>query len=372
MRIGVIRGDVPAPLTIMDVEPVSRYNPPTEPRGQERRIGRPDLTIVGGALAVIPAGLQGTVDISGGANIGAGNHTLRAKIDPLAAFTVVTVANFVYLSGAALVVAVNTAIATAGLNAVVRLDATGKYLVLQSGITGVGSYIEVDGALSTFNVPVGFNIAGDNFTVPTVVATITALFPVGGPLNVSAAKLLTTVGAGATIAQRTAVADTIAPRFIETDVVIKSFQVGMINGFRGATYNPDPSRWPPLPNGAAISVVQDDGITPFVAPLTVITGAVHNAPNGGDITVTGTNLGSAGALNSEVEATVVRVTSADGARSVKLYQAIIESTLSGGTQGKVSATSIVIPASLLATLGVVGSKVRVQYTSLASNLFTVT
>jgi len=373
MRIGVIRGDVPAPLTIMDVEPVSRYNPPTEPRGQERRIGRPDLTIVGGALAVIPAGLQGTVDISGGANIGAGNHTLRVKIDPAAiAFTVVTVANFNYLSGAALVVAVNTAIVTAGLNAVVRLDATGKYLVLQSGITGVGSYIGVDGALSTFNVPVGFNIAGANFTVPTIAATITALLPVGGPLNVSAAKLLTTVGAGATIAQRTAVADTIAPRFIETDVVIKSFQVGMINGFRGATYNPDPSRWPPLPNGAAISVVQDDGITPFVAPLTVITGAVHNAPNGGDITVTGTNLGSAGALNSEVEATVVRVTSADGARSVKLYQAIIESTLSGGTQGKVSVTSIVIPASLLATLGVVGSKVRVQYTSLASNLFTVT
>ena len=372
MRIGVIRGDMPGPICLMDLETISQYDPPTEPRGQERRFGRPDPTVVGNAVAVIPAGLQGTIDISAGANIGAGNHTLRAKIDPLAAFTAVTVANAVYASGAALVVAVNTAIHTAGLNARARLDGTGKYLVLQSGVPGVGSYIEVDGALSTFNAAVGFNLLGDNFTVPDVPTIITALAPVLGVLDVSTATMLLTVGSGATGAQLTALADTIAPRFIETDVAIKSFQVGMIHKYKSATYNPDPNRWPQLPDGPAITVVKDDGVTLFTAPLTVVTGAVHNAPNAGDITVTGTNLGSIGAINSEVEATIVKVTSADGSRSVKLYQAIIEGTLTGGTQGKVTATSIVIPASLLSLLGVVGSKVRVQYTSLASNLFTVT
>jgi hypothetical protein len=69
---------------------------------------------------------------------------------------------------------------------------------------------------------------------------------------------------------------------------------------------------------------------------------------------------------------VVKVTSANGASSVKIYQAKIQATLSGGTQGVVSATSIVIPASLLNGLGVANSRVIVQYTSFASNVFTVT
>jgi hypothetical protein len=191
---------------------------------------------------------------------------------------------------------------------------------------------------------------------------------VGGPLNVSSALLNTTLGQGPTDAQLTAVADTIAPRFVDTDVAIKSFQVGMISGFRSATYNPDPHRIPAIANGAAITVVQDDGVTPFVAPLTVITAAIHNVPNVGDITITGTNLGK-----SEVDATVVRVTSSDGSRYVKLYQKVIRTTLSGGTQGSVAPTSIVIPASLLSGLGAAaGSRAIVQYTSLASNTFTTT
>jgi len=371
MRVGIIRGDVPGPISLMDLEPVSRYNPSTEPRGQERRFDRPNSTIVGGAVAVIPAGLLGTVDISAGLVINAGNQVLKARISATAGFTTVTIAMAAYASGAALVSAVNTAIATAGLNATARLDDTGIYFVLQSNVPGVGSYIRVDSVAggSTFNAGVGFNVLGDVFTVPTVAAIIAATLPVGGPLDVSTATLLTTVGDGATGAQLTALADTIAPQFIETDVAIKSFQVGMISGFRSALYNPDPNRIPSFPNGAAITVVQDDGVTPFVAPLTVITGAVHNVPNGGDITVTGTNLAHA---DAGVDNTIVKVTSANGTTSEKLYQYPIRTTSTGGTQGVVAPTSIVIPASLLNGLGVVGSKVIVQYTSFASNLFTVT
>jgi hypothetical protein len=351
----------------MDLETVSQYNPPTEPKGQERRVGRPDVTYVGSALGHIPAGVAGSTNISSGATINAGNHTLRVKSSVAASFSSVVVANAVYASGAALVAAVNTALA--GLSVVARLDNAGTHLVLQSTVPGVGSYIEVDtvGNGSTFNTPVGFAAGGVSFTVPSVASVITATLPVSGPLDVSTATLTTNVGAGATSAQLTALADTIAPHFVDTDTAIKSFQVGMISGFLSASYNPDSRRFPALPNGAAITVVQDDGVSLFTAPLTVITGAVHNSPNGGDITITGTNLG-----NSEVDSTVVRVTSADGSRSVKLYQKVIRTTLSGGTQGSVSATSIVIPASLLSSLGVAGSKVIVQYTSLASNLFTVT
>jgi hypothetical protein len=212
----------------------------------------------------------------------------------------------------------------------------------------------------------GLDTSGDSFTVPDAATTITALSPVGGPLDVTAATVGATIGEGLTAAESESVMDTIAPRFIETDVAIKSVQVGMIAGFASASYNPDPNRNPPLSNGAAVSVVSDDG-TAFSAPLTVVTGAVHNSPNGGDITITGTNLG-----NSEVDNTIVKVTSADGATSVKLYQAVIRTTNTGSTQGVVSPTSIVIPASLLNSLGVAGSTVQVFYTSFASNVFTVT
>lgn len=370
MRVGVIRGDMPGAVTLEDLETVSQYNPPIEPRGQVVHVARPTVASVGAALAVVPAGRQGSVDISGGANIGAGNKVLRARVavGP-SPYVVVTLAEAVYASGAALVTATNAAIATAGLQATARLDDSGDFMVLQSNTSGPGSFIEIDTVAngSTFNTPVGFGAGGGSFTVPSATALITATLPVGGPLDVSNATLDTNIGKGATAAQRSAVADSIAPHIVDTDVAIKSFQVGMMSGFRSASYNPDPNRIPALSNGAAIEVVQDDGTTPFAAPLTVISGAADNTPNGGDITITGTNLG-----DPEVEATVVRVTSADGSRSVKLYQAVIAATNTAGTQGSVSATSIVIPASLLSALGIAGSKVQVQYTSLASNVFTVT
>jgi hypothetical protein len=355
----------------MDLEPISRYNPPTEPEGQERRIGRPDSTVVGSALGVIPAGLQGTVNISGGAVVTLGvDDVLEAKVSATAGFTTVTVAAAAYATGADLINAVNAALLAAGLSATARLDSTGSFMVLQSNNPGVGSYVEVDIiANSTFSAVVGFNPLGDSFTVPTVAIVIVTSLPVGGPLDVSTATLVATVGAGATPAQIAALANAIAPQFIDTDVAIKSFQVGMMHGFLLPTYTPDPNRLPAMALGPAIEVVADDGVTPFVAPLTVITGAVHDVPNAGDISITGTNLAHP---DPTVDYTMVRITSADGAVSRKLYQYTIRTTNTGGTQGVVTPTLIRIPASLLGGLGVAGSKARAQYTSLASNLFTVT
>jgi hypothetical protein len=371
MRVGVIRGDLPGPVTLEDLETVSQFNPPTEPYGQARHVGRPDPTLVGTAMLGVGATVIGTVDLVAGSpiTINNGNHTLRVKTASAASFTVVTVANAAYATAALLVAAVNTALTAASVSATARLDNAGTHLVLRSNTGGVGSYIAVDsvGGGSTFNTPVGLAVGGDSFTVPAATAVITATLPVGGPLDVSAATLATQLGAGVSTAEATAVADVIAPHFIETDVAIKSFQVGMLSGFRSATYTPDPTRLPALALGAAVSVVQDDGTSAFVAALTVITGAAHNSPNSGDITITGTNLGV-----TEDDKTVVRVESGTTTAFVRLNQKVIRTTLTGGTQGSVAPTSIVIPASLLAGLGIVGSKARVQYTSLASNLFTVT
>ena len=106
-------------------------------------------------------------------------------------------------------------------------------------------------------------------------------------------------------------------------------------------------------------MVKDDGVTAYAAPMTEITTAVSSA---GTITINGTNLGT-----PEVERTVVQVVSADETRILKLHQRVIQNA-----GGSISAVKIVLPASLLSGLGVAGTRVRVQYTSFATSLATVT
>lgn len=365
MRIGVIRGDVPGGVTLQDLETISQRNPTTEPEGQTRHIDRPLPDTVDGAL---PAStLLGTADISGGATVVvATSDDLKVKTASGDPFVTATIAAAAYGSGQDLVDAINVALLAAPSTVVASLDETGTYLVLSSPDVGEGSYIEVDssGGGSNANAILGLPGGGGSFTMPDAPTVIAALLPVGGPLDVSDATVDATVGEGLTQAERDALADTIAPQFVETDVAIKSFQVGMISGFVSATWNPDPNRLPPIADGAAIEVVEDDGVTAFTAPLTAITSATADSPNAGDLTIAGTNLG----VVEEEDQTVVRVTNPATGVSVRIQQQIIIATNTGGTQGSVAPTSIVIPASLLNGLGAADNEAQVQYTSLASEV----
>lgn len=203
--------------------------------------------------------------------------------------------------------------------------------------------------------------------VASATGLITATLPVGGPLDVSSATITGVAGlGGATAAQVTALADLIAPKFVDSEAAIKSFQVGNLASYRSANFNPDPNRLPAITDGAAIAVVADDGSTPFAAPLPTISGAASATPNAGDVTITGTGLGS-----SEWNATKVKFTDVSTGHVTVLDQAVIAATLTGGTQGSVAATSIVVPASLIPTIAA-GDTVQVLYTSRASNRFTIT
>jgi len=188
-------------------------------------------------------------------------------------------------------------------------------------------------------------------------AVITATVPVGGPVNVSPATIRGVAGLGAaTDGQVTAIQDVLAPHIVETDVALKSFKVGHLHGYASASFNPDPRRIPAIVSGPAISVVADDGSTPFTVADTAISGAVAAL---GAITISGTGLGS-----TELLATTVKVTKGASQARVSHRQIV-------AAGGSVSSTSIVVPASLLHGLGVAGSKVQVQYTSFLSNLQTV-
>ncbi len=103
----------------------------------------------------------------------------------------------------------------------------------------------------------------DSQSLVAVAATlILATVPIGGPVDVSSATIKA-VGSlsGATVTQVTAIQDLLAPRIIETTVARASWTSGNIKKLRNATFTPDPNRFS---TGAAIVVVQDDGVTLYV------------------------------------------------------------------------------------------------------------
>ncbi len=269
-------------------------------------------------------------------------------------------ANAGYADLATLIAAINVALTGTGI---VARQGTGVGLrvALESGTRGVDSRLEIATIVGgcTISTPLAFT-DGAVRTMPAASDFITDCLPVGGPLDVSTATIIAEGAATSTTALAlipanrgtvTAVADAIAPRFIETVVATESFQVGMLSKYLNVLYNPDPNL---LPDGAAITVVQDDGTTPFTAPVPSITSAIIG---GGGLTISGFGLG-----NPDQWDTVVKFS---GNVTKTLQHRIITST-PGGVIGP---TSIVIPTVLLPVgFAAVLTAVRVKFRTLASNL----
>lgn len=367
MRIGIIRGDLPGPIFLGDVETISQYDPAIEPSGQTYYIGRPTTSEIEAALANATSGagavLNGAVLAYPVTLVLGVSDALKLRTSASAAYTTFTIPAAAYANEAALLAAINGVLANTSY--VARASTTAGAIAIESLVKGVASYIQNDTIVggSTANTLLGL-VNGSVRTMPPAASYITACLPVGGPLDVSAATI-NGVGAGtATTAlalipagrgTTTAVANAIAPYLYDTPTAITSFQTGMIAGFRNAAFNPDPSR--PLPAGAAISVVQDDGVTPFVAAVPNVVNAVVG---GGNLTINGTGLGS-----YERKVTQVKVY---GLTNKTLSQDLIEAN--GGT---VNPTQIVIPlAALLPGLAVTTSSAAVRVETLASNAVVLT
>lgn len=363
MRVGIIRGDISGPIFLADLEQTSQTNFATEPAGQTRYLSRPTAITVGAMLAAsIPANLVGTANIVFPLVINNGNHTLKIRAAGTDPYTSVVVPNATYANITDLVAVLNIAMVQTAFRAVAF---AGPKLALQTTAKGAGVRIQIDSLAggSTFSTPANLALVGATFTVLPSASYIAAVLPIGGPLDVSAATIRGSLGGGLLDNQVAAAADAIAPQFVETDVALKSFLVGDLRELLSPNYNPDTHRMPPLADGPAIVVVQDDGVTSFGDTLPTITNAQWNVPGAGQVTITGTGLAGVGAPNSEVEATKVKF--------ILPTPASVEQFFIVGAGGTVSATSIVIPASKVPAGVGAGTRVQVQYTSLASNVFTL-
>lgn len=366
MRVGIVRGDLPGPIHLMDLEPVSQFNAPTEPKGQERNVARPTTARLDAVLANATTGagavIQGS-DISGSfplTIVAATSDTLKVRTSASGAFSTVTIAAAAYASITTLLAAINVALKGTG---VVAFQGTGSgSRVALEGPHGASAYVETATVANSAYTLLG--LTATSRTTPSSATFITALNPISGTLNVSSTAV-NAVGASTNAnamslipsgrGTQTAIADAIAPKFVETPVAIDSFLVGMLSEYRSASYNPDSRRLPSLGAGAAISVVADDGVTAFAPTLPVVSSATHDSPTSGALTIAGTGLGV-----FDRKETVVKLT---GKVNKTLAQVVIERA-----GGSVSATSIVIPASLIPGLTVATTSVQVKVRQRASTV----
>lgn len=359
MRIGVIRGDLPGPIFVADLEPTSQVNVPTEPPGQTRYISRPTAVTVAPFIKTVPASVASTGNISFPLTLNFTNNNLDLSGTAAVPAVSATISAGTYANIDALVGAVNQSLATTGF---VASALSPTKLAIRTTVTGEGTFLTYGSVASgsTFNTAAALAVGGFTHTVPSAGAFILGTLPVGGPLNVSVANVRSILGGGLSVAQAQAAADLIAPRFIESNTVLESYLVGEVGNLLSASFNPDPTRIPFIASGPAIAVVEDDGVTPFSYLATELTTAQLGTPGAGDVTLTGTTLAGVGTPNAEVEETKVAFYVPGRSKTVT-QKAIVAA---GGT---VSATDIIIPASLVPAGTVAGTLVQVQYKSFVSN-----
>jgi hypothetical protein len=162
------------------------------------------------------------------------------------------------------------------------------------------------------------------------------------------------------------VANALAPKVGDTPVAIDSYITGDLAQLLNANFNPDPRRRPPLANGAAIEVVQDDGATPFAAAAPAITTATLDSPGAGDVTIAGTDMAAQGTPQAERYETIVKFI---GVGTPSGGDLVIPQRLIESNGGVVTATSIVVPAVLNPYgFAVTTTSCQVQYRSHASNV----
>jgi hypothetical protein len=111
---------------------------------------------------------------------------------------------------------------------------------------------------------------GATLTGLTVAALQVAVYPTTTTIDVSSATItalstfanLTTTQQADLVA---AIAEVIAPYFVETGYVLLSFVSGNLSEMRDAAFQPG-GTYVGLPAGPAVAVVEDDGVTPFTYP----------------------------------------------------------------------------------------------------------
>jgi len=268
MRVGIVRTDLGNGVYIADVESRVQRCFSHEPPGQSRNVRRPsDAELLSALnthaiLSLVGTDNNASVDTSV-------NHHLLIKNPTSGAFVSIAVT------------AVNPTLKTVirdDLNAGFATNNLPYIASIYGGInriqintvapnSGPSAILSTDTFAhgSLLNTPLGL-ADGVALSGLTLTALKTAVYPTAVTINVSSAQIIgLSTFASLTTAQKAAltlaIADLVAPQFVETPLAVMSFAKGVISKMRVAAFKPDG-----LVAGIAAAVVEEDGVTVYSYP----------------------------------------------------------------------------------------------------------
>lgn len=271
MRVGIVRTDLGPGIYVADVENRSQRGFSMEPPGQSRNTRRPtdnELTATLNEVAFLSE--RGT-DAGADADTSGGNNVLRIRQSATEAYAVITVTENANAAKTLLRNELNAGFKNNNLNFVAVLAGAGTDQIQIDSIapnSGPSAFLDIDSIAngSTLTTALGFT-DGVNLVGLTVAALQTAVYPTGTTIDVSEATIAAlSTFSELTAAQQTtladAVADDIAPQFVETGFALLSFVNGVMEKMVDPTFQPGGARVG-LPAGVAAAIVEDDGTTTF-------------------------------------------------------------------------------------------------------------
>lgn len=280
MRVGVVRDDMGRGLHLGDLLSRNQYPYASQVAGQSRVIRKPSDAEIASAISsyisLSPATLTAT-DTDAAVDTTT-DDTLRVSVDGGATFT-----DIVVTAGGAIAKTVirddlNTEFASASLNLIADIVGTNQIRIrTTSPDLGPGTYVGIDtvGNGSTLSTAIGFAAGGVSDTIGSLTtlqaAIVAAVYPTATTIDVSSATIIAVDPAFAGLSSDDqaalvlAIADTIAPKLIETGYAQLSFVSGKMSKMKVAGFRPGGVR-AGKPAGIAIAVVEDDGSTAYSYP----------------------------------------------------------------------------------------------------------
>ncbi len=265
MRLATVRTDIQK-IYLSDIENASQRNFSSQPKGQSRYIVRPTDAQL---LAILEAGAKATLVGSNTSTFNTtGSNATKLNIRTIGsgAYTQVTVRSGAAVTAAQIVSDLNIAFQDAGILATARITGTSVAIDTVAG----GPAVDLDLDASSPSTAALQTVLGLSTTaVPGIsVATLkAAIYPTAVTANVASATILalgslTNMSTADKASLVTAVQDAVAPRVVETGLVLRSYSYGVISQLRSATFRPGGARVG-LPAGLAVYVLEDDGSTAF-------------------------------------------------------------------------------------------------------------
>jgi hypothetical protein len=267
MRVGFVRSDIQR-FYLNDVENTSQRCFSSEPRGQSRYFHMASDTQLLTALNLYAVlSIRGS---DGNANVNtAVNNALKIKQPGSAVFTTIVVTTGAVTAKTTIRDDLNRAFIANSLPFVASVVA-GDFLQIDTVAPNSGptAVMQIDSVAngSLLNTAVGFP-AGVTTLTGITVAALKAVVLTPPTINVSDAAInalstFTLLSTAKQTALDDAIANTVAPRLVETGPVLLSFAFGNLSKLRSATFQPGGARIG-LPAGVAAYIVEDDGITLF-------------------------------------------------------------------------------------------------------------